>query len=149
MNNVFVVIALFLVIIWIGARSETLQVISVGLIAGISVVLLLRSFAAKRNKICLYSACACLTFIGFALWSRHLVIIDTDTYAREFIKSHSCAPGFDSVFVDKEWQKSGDLMQRQFVHFGAQRTITYQKNGLFRFGMLDDKDRSIWIASCK
>jgi hypothetical protein len=38
------------------------------------------------------------------------------------------------------------LLERR--KFGAVRTISYQQNGLLRFGFLYDDSRSVWLPEC-
>lgn len=46
------------------------------------------------------------------------------------------------------WIDKGSYFQRDVTILGATRRLTYQKNGLFRYGFIHDSKRSVWLGAC-
>lgn len=136
-------------LLWPWLDAEILQSAVAGIVLVIAVVSLLRVATARMRSTALVLPMICMAALVFALTAGNEVAKASDTYADGFIKRHSCRPTFADLSAAREgWEQDHGPMLLKLRKFGAVRTISYQKNGLLRFGFLYDDSRSVWLPEC-
>jgi len=112
----------------------------------IAVVALLRAATARKRSTALILPMIRMAAPAFALTVRNEVAKAPDAYADGFIERHSCRSTFAVLSAAHEgWEQDRGPMPPQLRKFGAVRTISYQENGLLKFGFPYDDSRSVWL----
>lgn len=133
---------------WPWLQSELLQNATASVVLVIAVIATIR-LAASRKRAATMLPMICAAALAFAFTARHEVVRASDAYADGFIKRHSCRPTFADLSASNEgWERGRGRMLLELRKFGAVRTISYQENGLLRFGFLYDDSRSLWVPEC-
>ncbi|MGH8061628.1 MAG: hypothetical protein ACREO7_06400 [Pseudoxanthomonas sp.] len=142
-------LAAIAMLLWPWLDAELLQNALAGIVLVIAVVSLPRVATARKRSTASVLPMICMAALAFALTARNEVAKASDAYADGFIKRHSCRPTFADLSAAHEgWEQDRGPMLLELRKFGAVRTISYQQNGLLRFGFLYDDSRSVWLPEC-
>jgi len=136
-------------LVWPWLDAELLQNAAFGIVVVIAVVLIVRIAAARKRPMAWVLPVICVAALAFGLIARNEVAKASDVYADRFIKRYSCRPTFADLSAANEgWERGRGPMLLKLRKLGAVRTISYQDNGLLRFGFLHDDSRSVWLPKC-
>lgn len=134
------------VLIWILVPFELANHISIGIVCS-SLLLGGMDFGVRRARgLVLASACMLSAMLALVYFVR----TKADAVALDFIENTRCRVSAENLLaLDDGWSRDGAQVRKPVRVYGATRELRYQENGLFRYGFMNDKTRTVWIESCK
>ena len=141
-------LAIAAILLWPFLDLELLQNAAAGIVLVIAVVATIRLAKCTKWK-AIVLPMVCVAALAFASIARIQVTKASDAYVDAFIRHHPCRPAFADLSAANEgWEHGHGLTSLKFRKLGAVRKISYQENGLLRYGFLYDDSRSVWLQEC-
>lgn len=145
----YISMAALSIALWFGLTNELTNFIALGMMLIVGLVSSIMIF--KGNSRFTWSVVAIFSLLSVAamVMAMSSVRRETDGLATSFISQHICRPEINELRVDPTWKVNPQYAEKIVERFGAARRMTYQGNGLLRYGFLHDKDRTVWMPACK
>lgn len=140
--NIGVVIAS--IFLWFLVKSELANYASIAL-AFLAALLSLAEWIKRRKRQWAILLVASVFIIVAMILLLYKASAEADDLANIIISEGNCVLLFSQR---SGWVDNGSYLQRDVSVFGATRRLTYQKNGLFRYGFLHDSKRTVWLEAC-
>lgn len=133
-------------LIWLLVPFELANYVSVGIVCS-SAFIGAVDFLARRAKGVLFVSMGILSVMLVLIY---FVRVKADAVALDFIANANCRVSAESILaLGDGWSKDGAQIKKSVRFYGAIRGLHYQENGLFRYGFIGDKSRTVWLEKCK
>ncbi len=145
---VCIALAGVLAIAWWLSPSPHIELLSLVGLGGLALVFLLQAIKQRVFGLAGFAVFAC--FLGYAIFATNRVVAETDREATIMVKQFACAPSIRALQAsNSEWKSSGSGVYKTISLNGASRRLSFQANGLLRWGLFDDADRTHWFPTCQ
>lgn len=145
----YLIITVVSIAIWFAMKSELMNLVALGMMLVVGSAALGFLVRGKDRAAWSVLAVSSLLLVGGMVLSVVHVRREADSTAREFLLRHPCRPDTAELKSDSNWEVTSERAERSVSRFGAVRRMTYQSNGLFRYGFLHDKERTVWLPVCR
>lgn len=134
------------VLIWVLVPFELANYVSAGMVC-FSFFLGFVDLLTRRTKGVVFLSVSVLSLM---LALMYFVRVKADAVALNFIENTGCRVGAESLLaLGDGWSKDGAQIRKSVRLYGATRELRYQENGLFRYGFVGDKSRTVWLEKCE
>ncbi|WP_148040885.1 hypothetical protein [Montanilutibacter psychrotolerans] len=137
--------------VWFVVRAELVDVVAMAFLIMVAVIAMVMAVRGGHRYLAALTATIAAVLVAVMIYCWMQAKERADHFAAEFIRSHACAPSFDELLTSSgDWKRSRvrGHIRADIRFFGASRLVTYQNNGLLRFGLMDET-RTVWIPQCK
>jgi len=137
------------ILVWFISHAELGNFIAIGQILILSIASSAVMIIGYRRFFWLAMAASSWIVILAMAVAMITVRQEADNFARSFLEKNNCRPSINDLVTNSDWFfYSNYMLAKNIERYGAVRRITYQYNGLFRYGFLYDEERTIWLPAC-
>jgi hypothetical protein len=136
--------------VWSVLEAELADISAIAVCMLVIVIGIVQVIKAKSKRIAwAVLSTSSIASLAWMLVAVHMVRVDADNFATDFIKNFPCQPSYSELLAESPgWIHESGHVEKKIERFGATRLVTYQDNGLFRYGFLYDDTRSVWLRKC-